>query len=99
MYPIQQRILNKLADTHKIILVSTRRILTRGQDIEDAEKKSEEIMQTSMLFMFKVVPWYSRWYHYLKKKLCICPAWWFSCFSSSSSSSLGHQTRAQNLPI
>ena len=75
---IVQRILASLNDTHNIILRSTRRLVTRGVDVEVTEAKSLEILQTSELFMFKTIPWYERAYKTLKRKLCRCPSWWFS---------------------
>ena len=72
-----KRILHTLNDTHNIMLRATRRLVTRGIDTEITENKSMEILQTSELFMFKTIPWYERLYSRIKKKICICPLWWF----------------------
>lgn len=77
---IARRIIASLHETHNIILKSTRRLLKRGESLNVTEQRSQEVLETSKLFMFKTIPWYERAYIKLKETLCVCPRWWFPCF-------------------
>jgi hypothetical protein len=71
------RIMALLGKTHNIMLNATRHMAQRGNDLEVAEQRSIDVLNTSQLFMFKTIPWYERLYIRLKRTCCICPAWWF----------------------
>ena len=79
-----QRIMYKLKETHNIMVKSTFNLLERGEHLKTAEKRSDDVMKTSELFMFKTIPWYSRVY-IKSKKLLFCPSWWFTscCYQNT----------------
>ena len=73
------RILQSLVDIQNIMLNSIKQILNRGEELHILEKKSDDVMKTSELFMFQTIPWYEKLYKRTVKKLCFCPLWWFRC--------------------
>jgi len=77
-----QRILVKLKDTHNVMVKAATRMLKRGEELKTTERRVKETLETSELFMFKTIPWYSRIYH-KSKRLLFCPGWWFtSCLNN-----------------
>lgn len=73
------KIYSKLYHVQAIMIKNTRYVLNRGQDLDVTEKKAEEVMKTSELFMFQTIPWYERLYKKTRKIICCCPSWWFKC--------------------
>lgn len=68
-----KKIHKNLNDSIYIMHGNVRKIIERGQQIDDIEKNSEDLLQSSKEFMYRVVPWYKRII------FCVfcCPSWWF----------------------
>ncbi len=44
----------------------------RGLEVDEIEKNSEKLLESSNEFVYKFIPWYERlWYN-----LWCCPKWW-----------------------
>ena len=78
---IRQRIIEKLRQTHTLMVSLTEQLLQRGNSVERLEERTEQVLRTSELFMFRVIPWHQRLLHRVKR-LFFCPRWWFFCCSN-----------------
>jgi hypothetical protein len=46
------------------------KIIQRGTQLNELEQHSEQLLESSKVFIRHVVPWYRRIF-------CFCPSWWF----------------------
>jgi len=69
----------------KTMETNIHRLGMRGERVDDIEKQSNELMQSSYEFVERFDPWYLR----VARNVMCCPSWWCRVEQASPSEDIG----------
>lgn len=72
-FKTMDKIENNLNETIILMHKNVGKLLDRGTKIDKAEDQSEQLLESSKLFVIQILPWYARMW---KSFVSCFPSWW-----------------------